>query len=140
MEQNHEQRAGESRLRRTQRLPEDWRLLIEAQASSGLGVEEYCRQQHLTPSCFYRWRRFLTGKTGAGSPWSNPKRRRLRTIDGFAAVQVVEGKSEPRSLPGESIRLLLAGGRELILPVSMPARRLAKLLMALESKQGERSI
>jgi hypothetical protein len=140
MEQNDEQRAGESRLRRTQRLPEDWRLLIEAQALSGLGVEEYCRQQRLTPSCFYRWRRFLAGAAGGTSPWANQKRRRSRAIDGFAAVRVVEDKSGERSLPGEPIRLLLAGGRELILPVSMPAQRLAELLMALESKPRERSI
>jgi len=140
MEQNDEQRAGESSPRRTRRLPEDWRLLIEAQATSGLGVKEYCRQQRLTPSCFYRWRRFLTGKTGAASAWANPKRRRSRAINGFAAVQMVEDKSEPRSLPGEPIRLLLAGGRELILPVSMPARRLAELLMALESKPRERGV
>jgi hypothetical protein len=114
--------------------------LIEAQASSGLGVEEYCRQQHLTPSCFYRWRRFLTGKTGARSAWANQRRRSLPAIDGFAAVQVVADKSEPRSLPGEPIRLRLAGGRELILPVSMPAQRLAELLMALESRPRERSV
>ena len=61
-------------------------------------------------------------------------------MEGFAAVTLVQDKSGPGSLPGESIRLLLAGGRELILPVSMPAPRLAELLMALESGPRERSI
>lgn len=68
------------------------------------------------------------------------KRRRSRAIDGFAAVKLVQDKNGPRSFPGESIRLLLAGGRELILPVSMPARLLVELLVALESKPRERSI
>lgn len=140
MEQNDEQIAGESRPRRAQRLPEDWRLLIEAQGSSGLGVEEYCRRQQITPSCFYRWRRFLAGGEGGTSPWANLRRRRSRAIDGFAAVQVVADKIGPGSSPVEPIRLLLAGGRELILPISMPARLLAELLVALESKPRERSI
>jgi hypothetical protein len=140
MEQNEEQRAGESLPLRAQRSVEQWRLLIEAQASSGQSVDEYCKQRQLTPSAFYRWRRFLTGKTGAASAWANPKRRRSRAIDGFAAVKLVQDKSGPGSLPSESIRLLLAGGRELILPVSMPARLLVELLVALESKPRERGI
>jgi len=139
MEQIDEERAAESSPRRGQRSAEQWRLLIEAQPASAQSVDEYCRQRRLTPSAFYRWRRFLTGKTGAASAWANPKRRRSRAIEGFAAVQVVD-KSGPGSLPGESIRLLLAGGRELILPVSMPARLLVELLVALESKSRERGI
>jgi hypothetical protein len=140
MEQNDEQRAGESSPRRTRRLPEDWRLLIEAQASAGLGVEEYCRQQRLTPSCFYRWRRFLAGTGGGTSPWANQRRRSLPAIAGFAAVRVASDQSKPQSLPGESIRLRLAGGRELILPVSMPASRLVELLIGLESPPRERGV
>lgn len=69
------------------------------------------------------------------SPCAGTKRRRLPAIQGFAAVQVAQDPGEPRSLPGESIRLRLAGGRggrELILPESMPVRRLVELLVALE--------
>ena len=140
MEQIDEERAAESSPRRGQRSAEQWRLLIEAQPASAQSVDEYCKQRRLTSSAFYRWRRFLTGKTGAASAWANPKRRRSRAIDGFAAVKLVQDENGPRSFPGESIRLLLAGGRELILPVSMPARLLVELLVALESKPRERSI
>lgn len=116
------------------RSSEQWRGLIEAQPSSGQGVEEYCRQRQVTSSCFYRWRRFLTGTTGASSPWANPKPRSLPAIAGFAAVHLKQDQGEPRSSPGDSIRLILAGGRELILPASMPTGRLVKLLVGLESK------
>lgn len=116
------------------RSSEQWRALIEAQPSSGQGVEEYCRQRQVTSSCFYRWRRFLTGTTGASSPWANPKPRPLPAIAGFAAVHLKHDHGEPRSLPGDSIRLMLAGGRELILPASMPTVRLVELLVALEGQ------
>ena len=101
-----------------------------------------CRQQQITPNCFYRWRRFLTPSAGGTLPGANPTRRRLRTIDGFATVRVVEAPSQERALPGEGepIRLRLAGGRELVLPASMPARRLAELLMALEGQPREREV
>lgn len=143
MEQTDEPRAGESPPRRKQRLREEWRLLIEAQVSSGLGVGEYCRQQGITPSCFYRWRRFFAGGGVGTSPRANQRCRWSRAIEGFAAVKLVQDRSLERSLPGrgdEPIRLRLAGGRELILPVSMPARWLAELLMALESRPQERSL
>lgn len=74
------------------------------------------------------------------SPWAAKRRRTstsvepLPVIQGFATVQVSQGKIGPQSLPDESIRLLLAGGRELILPASMPAQRLVELLVALENK------
>ena len=122
------------------RSPEEWHALIEAQPSSGLGVGSYCRQHQVTSSCFYRWRRLLTGTSGAMSPWAAKRRRTstsvepLPVIQGFATVQVSQGKIGPQSLPDESIRLLLAGGRELILPASMPAQRLVELLVALENK------
>jgi hypothetical protein len=130
MEQADEGMAGESSPRRVRRSPEQWRALIEAQPTSGQGVEEYCSQHQVTSSCFYRWRRFLTGTTGATSPWANLKS--LPAIKGFAAVHLKQDQSEPRSLPGDSMRLRLAGGRELILPVMMPIPRLVELLVALE--------
>ena len=55
-------------------------------------------------------------------------------LQGFAAVQVLQDQSGPESPPREPIRLALAGGRELILPVSMPTQRLVELLVALECR------
>jgi len=136
MEQGDDGIGGESLARRKRRSPEHWRALIEAQPSSGQGVEAYCRQRQVTSSCFYRWRRFLTGATGASSPWANSKPRPLPAVAGFAAVHLKQDQSEPRSVPDDSIRLMLAGGRELILPASMPTPRLVELLVALEGSSS----
>jgi transposase-like protein len=133
MEQGDNGSAGEASPRRSKRSPEQWRALVAAQPSSGLAVEQYCRRHELTSSCFYRWRRFLTGTTGTTSPWASSKRRRLPPVQGFAAVHVAQNP-KPRPLQDESIRLRLAGGWELILPASMPTGRLVELLVALESK------
>jgi hypothetical protein len=132
MEQADEGIGGESLPRRVRRSPEQWRALVEGQPASGQRVEEYCRGHQVTPSSFYRWQQFLSGNTGATSPWAKPKSRPLPAIAGFAAVHLKQDP-EPRSSPGDSIRLMLAGGRELILPASMPAGRLVELLVALES-------
>ena len=148
MEQVDTIQALQSPNLRSNRLPEQWRGVIEAQRRSGLCVEAYCRQQQITPSCFYRWRRFLSQTTGAASPWMGQKRRRQSTssvglapaIEGFAAVRVAAQTNVPRTLGDESIRLSLSGGRELILPVSMPVQRLAELLMALELSGQEREV
>jgi hypothetical protein len=121
--------TAESPRQRVSRSAGEWRTLIEAQPSSGLGVEPYCRQHGITGSCFYRWRRFFSGATGTSSDLTKKKRRRAPIVGTFATVQVVEDRSEP---PSESIRLKIAGGRELMLPASMPAERLADLLVALE--------
>ena len=131
MEQTDEGSAGGLSSRRVRRSPEQWRALVQAQPSSGQSVEEYCRRHQVTPSSFYRWQQFLTGNTGATSPWAKPKRPSAPVITGFAAVHLKQDP-EPGSAPGDSIRLLLAGGRELILPASMPTARLVELLVALE--------
>ena len=136
MEQVSEAGGGQVVPHRVRRSARQWRALIDAQPSSGLGVEEYCDRHQLSPSCFYRWRRCLSSTGGALSPWSKSRRA---APEGFAAVRVVQEhhKSPRPSEPGggpEVIRLALAGGRELILPASTPVKRLAELLMALEDK------
>ena len=131
MEQIDDGSGGQPVSRRLRRSQEQWHALIEAQPSSGLGVEEYCRQLQVTTSCFYRWRRALTVTSGATPP-RVAKHRRLPALQGFAAVQVLQDQEGPGLLPPEPLRLALAGGRELILPVSMPIQRLVELLVALE--------
>ena len=88
-------------------------------------------------SCFYRWRRFLTGTGGAASPWAGQKKRRARTPDGFARVKVLADLARPftdEPPGGEPIRLRLTGGRELVLPASTATGRLVELLVALEAR------
>jgi hypothetical protein len=139
MEQVNNGGGGQVAPHRVRRSAQEWRALVEAQPSSGLGVEEYCDRHQLSASCFYRWRRCLSGTGGARSPWSKPKRS--ASPEGFAAVRVVqEHRKSPRpselGAGSEVIRLTLAGGRELILPASMPLERLVELLTALEDKSS----
>lgn len=76
---------------------------------------------------------------------NRPRGAYVSAIDGFAAVRVVrDAGGEPRSSSsssssrGEPIRLMLAGGREMILPASMPIGRLVELAVTLE-REGERA-
>lgn len=39
-----------------------WRDIIENQKTSGRNITEYCRENQINPSQFYKWRRKLVGK------------------------------------------------------------------------------
>ena len=133
MEASDEGNAGETTGRRVTRTREQWQALIDGQAASGLWIEAYCRQHGITTSCFYRWRRFLSGASGAATPWAGHKKRRAAGPVGFAKVKVVEDRpAVPAS--AEPMRLRLAGWRELVLAASTPAARVAELLLALEAR------
>lgn len=133
MEQSDDGGARETTGPRVARTREQWQALIDAQAASGQGVEAYCRQHGITTSCFYRWRRFLSGVSGVASPWAGHKKRRSAGPVGFAKVRVVEDRPAPPA-SAEPMRLRLAGGRELVLAASTPAARVAELLLALEAR------
>ena len=133
MEPSNEGNADETTARRVKRTREQWQALIDAQAASGQGVEAYCRQHGITTSCFYRWRRFLSGVSGAATPWAGHKKRRSAGPVGFAKVKVVEDRPAVPAV-AEPMRLRLAGGRELVMAASTPAARVAELLLALEAR------
>lgn len=44
---------------RTQRNTSQWQALIEEQKQSSLTIKEFCRQQDVTTSGFYGWRKRL---------------------------------------------------------------------------------
>jgi hypothetical protein len=102
-----------------------WRRRIAAQRAEGSGgrsIREWCRENSLPEYQFYWWRNRL-----GLSPASLSASRR-NTPMRFAEVVLSAG--------GEAIRLRLdggAGGRELILPASMPMARLAELVRELEA-------
>ena len=43
----------------THRIPEQWQQIFAQHASSGLQILAFCKQQHITPSSFYAWRKRL---------------------------------------------------------------------------------
>lgn len=102
-----------------------WRERVVAQQSSGQSVRAWCRAHDCHEHGFYWWR----AKLGL-SPTSGVTRRRSRRAApaGFAEVIV------DRSMSAEAMTLRLRGGRELVLPGSMPVELLAKLLRTIEAQ------
>ena len=100
-----------------------WRERVVAQQASGQAVRAWCRAHGCPEHGFYGWR----AKLGLSpTPATRQQRRRTRPVH-FAEVVV---ESSPASL--EPMTLRLRGGRELLLPPSMPVTRLAELLRAVE--------
>ena len=107
-----------------------WRERIAAHRASGQSVRAWCRENQQHEHSFYWWRSRL-----GLSPRSAVKRRRRRRPAGpmkFAEVVVDRTTSAASAAFGESIRLRLCGGRELIRPASMPAEQVARLVIAIE--------
>jgi len=100
-----------------------WRERIVAQQASGQSIRAWCRAHDCHEHGCYWWRARL-----GLSPTSGVKRQyRRRTPVGFAEV-IVE-----RPAIGEPMSLRLAGGRELILPASMPVEHVVRLVQAIEA-------
>ena len=45
------------------RTPEQWQQILNQQASSGLQIATFCKQQKLNTSSFYAWRKRLANNT-----------------------------------------------------------------------------
>jgi hypothetical protein len=111
-----------------------WRERIEAQRASGQSIRAWCRENSHHEHAFYSWR----GRLGL-SP-APARKRRSRQDGGFGFAEVVVGRGGVAASPvvaslAEPILLRFAGGRELVLPVSMPVRQIAGLVHELEGAQ-----
>ena len=102
-----------------------WRERVEAQRASGLSARAWCRANNCHEHAFYLWRARL-GLSPASA--MKPRRQSAGPIR-FTEVVADCGASEP-------IRLRLAGGRELVLPASMPLADLARLIRAIEGRDS----
>jgi len=115
-------------------LAELWQQRIAQQRQAMLSVAQFCKLNGLSRHSFYRWRRRFAFDAAAGSDAvcsaedsPSPLEKGLASSSpagGFAAVLV--------SLGVEPLRLKLAGGRELILPASMPPESIAQLVHEIE--------
>jgi hypothetical protein len=100
-----------------------WRERVVAQQASGRPVRAWCRAHGCHEHGFYWWRAKLgLSPTSAAA---RRQRRRTRAIH-FAGVVVERPEADP-------VVLRLRGGRELVLPPSMPVTRLAELLRVIEA-------
>jgi len=55
-----------------QRTAQQWQAIIEQQASSDLSVTTFCKQQQITPSSFYAWRKRLVNQPSYPSNTDHP--------------------------------------------------------------------
>ena len=111
-----------------------WRERIEAQCASGQSIRAWCRENSHHEHAFYSWRRRLGLSPGPA------RKRRSRRSGGFGFAEVVVGRGGVAASPvaaslAQPILLRFAGGRELMLPMSMPVGQIAGLIRELEGTQ-----
>jgi hypothetical protein len=116
-----------------------WRRMIRQQASSGMTIRSWCRQQGLSEARFYWWRRELTRRKASGDrlrPVRSPATRRKRygpesprsggkaPEAAFVPVSVVrdsatsdDGRIEIVLADGRCVRLLGSVDRQLLVDV-----------------------
>jgi hypothetical protein len=104
-----------------------WRDRIEAQRASGQSVRAWCLANDSREHSFFWWRARL-----GLSPARRPSRRPPKPI-AFTRVFVQPSAAEGKPAAADSLRLRLAGERELMFPASMPAEQVAKLVHAIEA-------
>jgi hypothetical protein len=109
---------------------ETWRQRVVGQQASGQSIRDWCRASGCHEHAFYWWR----AKLGL-SPVTT--RKPLRRVSRSASVGFTKLvlKGEPLRVGmsfSDPIRVSLLGGRELMLPSSMPVEQIARLLRAIE--------
>lgn len=100
---------------------EFWRGVVTRHAASGLSVRLFCRQEQLTESAFYAWRRTLAERAAVRATTDAPP--------AFVPAVVVNEQSAE-----QSVSLELRSGNVLRWPRSLPVAQLAELVRALEQR------
>lgn len=75
----HKKEMGGKRSGKGVKTPEQIEAHMQAQKESGQSVKEYCREQGITPSVWYYWKKRKKGKEGTGAP-------------GFARIEIEGGR------------------------------------------------
>ena len=101
------------------RVRRDWPALVQAQATSGLSVSAFCRQQGLSMSHFYRMRRCCRGtETSAVGA-------------GFVELRAVDPQGS-----GSGVAVVLDGGWRLELAPGFDAPTLERALACVTRRGG----
>jgi hypothetical protein len=90
----------------TQRTPQQWQVIVEQHAASGLQVATFCKKQQITPSSFYAWRKRLAKQPSLPSHTDRPVIAENHQNDWFGI------SPEPVATPSSSwdIELALPNG------------------------------
>jgi transposase-like protein len=107
---------------------EQGRQHVQAQAESGLSVQDYCFAYGLNMHTFHHWRRRVKRET-EGTSGGNLE----STVPGGPAfVEVLLGSFEPREEPSV-VEVILQGGRRLRVAAGFDEETFRRLVAVLES-------
>jgi transposase-like protein len=117
------------RCKRSSAWNREWaRQHVEAQAESGLSVQDFCFAHGVQVHTFYGWRRRLKAKRP--SPSGEDAASRLPLQDLFAEVTVLP----PEAVCSESVvEVVVRGGRRLQVGTDFDETELRRLVALLES-------
>jgi len=107
---------------------EVWRERIASQQASGQSIRALCKENGWHEHAFYGWR----SRLGLSPVSVIGRGRRQKVRVGFAEV-VIDRRA---ACPVDPIHLRLGGGRELVLPVSMPLEQVARLVGLIEARHS----
>ena len=107
-----------------------WRERVMAQQANGQSIRAWCREHGCHEHAFYWWRARLGLSPVARKRSARPKGA-VKPVE-FTRIVVKKLMRVPAAKVAEPMRLALIGGRELILPASMPVEQIAGLLRAIE--------
>lgn len=123
--------------RRDPQREQFWRDVLARFRTSGLSVRAFCRQEQLSESQFYAWRRTVAKRDGTRVPSrKRPAIRKRPPRPQPPAFLPLVMRAETAGLPGPGMSLELRGGRVLRLGDSIPIERLAALIHALEASEA----
>ena len=106
--------------KRDLRLEAKWRDLVTRHPKSGLSIRAFCRQEQVTESAYYAWRRDLR------------LRHQEQAVGRPAFVPVM--LPQTKAVDGEEhIIIELRGGRVLRLPPTLATARVTELVQAVEA-------
>jgi transposase-like protein len=97
---------------------ENWQERIESQQESGLSVDEFCRQEEVSTSTFYRWVNQLHDGIPQSLLVAGKARQQMAADDGkFLPISMQASPIEIEFPNGLMVRLPLDVGRPLLLEV-----------------------
>ena len=97
-----------------------WREIIERQQASGLSAAAFCRQDGVSESSFFAWKRRLGAPTAAAAA-------------AFVEAKVATAAVAPAGRPAGVVEVRLRGGRRVRLGRGFDPGLLAEVVVALEA-------
>lgn len=113
-----------------------WKDRISRQVAGDLSVTKFCRQEQISETNFYYWRRKLQGPTGRRKATSRPRSDRSAARRGQAAETSFFQLRVPEPRGSAWIEIASADGTL----IRLPQQNLAALELALATLAGQRHL